>query len=284
MSDISLYIPGDSFFHKCDARVKMLLLVIVSILAFLFHSPYLTGFLFLIGILFNYMSIGSRMFKHMLTRMVIIMMFFLIILHGFVNPKGVTPALFFGHTISLPFFGAYTLEGFYLGLVFWLRLSSIILMAELFVSTTSPSDLVHGLHKLGIPYNFCFMVSMSLQLIPISVREAQIINSAQKARGLPEKTIIDRFKGLLPMFVPLVVSSLERMEKTSMALECRGFGNTNNPTEMSDIVVRKQDILLICAAVLLLAASIFVRIRYGSLDMTNELRSWADCFRLGIKL
>ncbi len=284
MSDISLYIPGDSFFHKCDARVKMLLLVIVSILAFLFHSPYLTGFLFLIGILFNYMSIGSRMFRHMLTRMVFIMMFFLIILHGFVNPKGVTPALFFGHTISLPFFGAYTLEGFYLGLVFWLRLSSIILMAELFVSTTSPSDLVHGLHKLGIPYNFCFMVSMSLQLIPISVREAQIINSAQKARGLPEKSIIDRFKGLLPMFVPLVVSSLDRMEKTSIALECRGFGNTNNPTEMSDIVVRKQDILLICAAVLLLAASIFVRIRYGSLDMTNELRSWADCFRLGIKL
>ena len=283
MTNISMYIPGNSFFHKCDSRVKMLLLVIVSIMAFLFHSPYVCGFLFLTGFIFNYMALGSRMFRHMLTKMVIIMMFFLIILHGFVNPRGETPALFFGKVISLPFFGAYTLEGFYIGLVFWLRLSSIILMAELFVSTTSPSDLINGLHKLGVPYNFCFMVSMSLQLIPISVREATIINSAQRARGLPEKSIIDRFRGLLPMFVPLVVSSLERMEKTSMALECRGFGNTNNPTNMSDIVIRKSDIALVAVSVLLLVASIVLRIRYGSLNVTDYLNSWSDCFRLGIR-
>lgn len=280
MSDMSMYIPGNSFFHKCDARVKMLLLVIVSIMAFLFHSPYLSGFLLIVGAVFNYISIGNRMFKHMLTRMIIIMMFFLIILHGFVNPRGETPASFFGQVISLPFFGAYTYEGFYLGLVFWLRLSSIIMMAELFISTTSPSDLIHGLHKLGVPYNFCFMVSMSLQLIPISVREAQIINSAQRARGLPEKSIVDRFKGLLPMFVPLVVSSLERMERTSMALECRGFGNTNNPTSMSDIVIRKSDIALMVITLLLLVACVVIRIRFGSFDMTDHLTSWADCFRL----
>lgn len=280
MSDMSMYIPGNSFFHKCDARVKMLLLVIVSIMAFLFHSPYLSGFLLIVGAVFNYISIGNRMFKHMLTKMIIIMMFFLIILHGFVNPRGETPASFFGQVISLPFFGAYTYEGFYLGLVFWLRLSSIIMMAELFISTTSPSDLIHGLHKLGVPYNFCFMVSMSLQLIPISVREAQIINSAQRARGLPEKSIVDRFKGLLPMFVPLVVSSLERMERTSMALECRGFGNTNNPTSMSDIVIRKSDIALMAVTLLLLVACVVIRIRFGSFDMTDHLTSWADCFRL----
>lgn len=280
MSDMSMYIPGNSFFHKCDARVKMLLLVIVSIMAFMFHSPYLSGFLLIVGAVFNYISIGNRMFKHMLTRMIIIMMFFLIILHGFVNPRGETPASFFGQVISLPFFGAYTYEGFYLGLVFWLRLSSIIMMAELFISTTSPSDLIHGLHKLGVPYNFCFMVSMSLQLIPISVREAQIINSAQRARGLPEKSIVDRFKGLLPMFVPLVVSSLERMERTSMALECRGFGNTNNPTSMSDIVIRKSDIALMVITLLLLVACVVIRIRFGSFDMTDHLTSWADCFRL----
>ncbi|MBR0473627.1 MAG: energy-coupling factor transporter transmembrane protein EcfT [Erysipelotrichaceae bacterium] len=280
MSDMSMYIPGNSFFHKCDAKVKMLLLVIVSIMAFLFHSPYLSGFLLIVGAVFNYISIGNRMFKHMLTRMIIIMMFFLIILHGFVNPRGETPASFFGQEISLPFFGAYTYEGFYLGLVFWLRLSSIIMMAELFISTTSPSDLIHGLHKLGVPYNFCFMVSMSLQLIPISVREAQIINSAQRARGLPEKSIVDRFKGLLPMFVPLVVSSLERMERTSMALECRGFGNTNNPTSMSDIVIRKSDIALMVITLLLLVACVIIRIRFGSFDMTDHLTSWADCFRL----
>ena len=80
-----------------------------------------------------------------------------------------------------------------------------------------------------------------------------------------------------------ILSSLERMEKTSMALECRGFGNTNNPTNMSDIVIRKRDIALVAVSVLLLVASIVLRIRYGSLNVTDYLNSWSDCFRLGIR-
>ncbi len=278
--NMNVYIPGNSFFHKCDVRVKLLLVVIVSILAFLFFSPYSTGFLFICALLANLISIGKKTFSHLLTRMVFVMMLFLLVMHGFANPKGVTPALFFGKELSIPFFGSYKLEGFYLGLVNLLRLGSIILTAEVLMSTTSPNDMIVGLHKMGIPYNFCFMISMSLQLIPISIREAGIISSAQRARGLPEKSLIDRFKGLLPMFVPLVVSSLDRVEKTSMALECRGFGNSAHPTDLSEITVRKSDIALACIAVLLLAIGIYVRIRYGTLDMTQHISNWADCFRL----
>ena len=85
------------------------------------------------------------------------------------------------------------------------------------------------------------------------------------------------------MFVPLVVSSLDRMEKTSMALECRGFGYSEEPTDLSDITVRKSDYLLIAVVIILLAASIFCRIRYGSLDMTDHLTCWADCFKIYIR-
>ncbi len=278
--NITLYIPGNSFFHRCDCRIKLLLVAAVSVLAFLFFSPYNTGILFIASFAFNLMSIGKRTFSHILTKMVLIMGIFLMLMHGFVNPKGITPALFFGREISIPVFGAYTLEGFYLGMVNWFRLGSIIMTAELFVSTTSPNDMIVGLHKLGIPYNFCFMISMSLQLIPVSAREATIIQSAQRARGLPEKNLADRFKGLLPMFVPLVVSSLDRMEKTSMALECRGFGNSKTPTDLSDITVRKADICLAASLAVILVMSVVIRIRFGSLNMTEHLRSWADCFRL----
>ena len=278
--NVSLYIPGDSFFHRCDARVKLLLVLAVSVLAFIFFNPYTNGFLILCAFIFDLIALGRKTFSHILTKMVFIMFIFLMFMHGFVNPNGVTPALFFGKQISIPVFGAYTLEGFYLGLVNWCRLGSIILTAELFVSTTAPNDLITGLHKLGVPYNFCFMISMSLQLIPISGREAVIIQSAQRARGLPEKNLVDRFKGLLPMFVPLVVSSLDRMEKTSMALECRGFGNSSSPTELSNIKIRTSDIILSAVTILLMIFSIYVRIRYGSLNMTQHLKSWADCFRL----
>ena len=109
--------------------------------------------------------------------------------------------------------------------MFWLRLSSIVLIAMLFVTTTSSAEIMRGLQKLGVPFRFCFMLTMSLQLIPITAREAGIIGSAQRARGLPEKNFIDKLKGLVPMFVPMVVSSLSRMETMSMALESRAFGN-----------------------------------------------------------
>jgi len=279
-NSVTLYIPGDSFFHKCDARVKLLMLAVISVVAYLFFNPWLLLVLFIIAIMSDIISLKAGFKKHMMTKMVIIMFFFLIVLHGFVNPAGHTPALFFGKPIKLPYFGYYTLEGFYMGITNWLRLSSVILTAELFVSTTSPAALVTGLHKLGIPFTFCFMISMSLQLIPIATREATIINSAQRARGLPEKTLIDRFKGLLPMFVPLVVSSLDRMEKMSMALECRGYGNSANPTDLSDITIRTSDIIVIVLFVMLLVVSVFLRLRFGSFNIVDSLTSWSDIFRL----
>ena len=52
---------------------------------------------------------------------------------------------------------------------------------------------------------------------------------------------------------------------------------------MSDIVIRKSDIALVAVSVLLLVASIVLRIRYGSLNVTDYLNSWSDCFRLGIR-
>ena len=280
MKDISLYIPGNSFFHRCNCRVKLLFIAVYTVIAYMFFTPSVLAFLFVTAMAFNVIAIGKKAFTHLMTKMVVIMMFFLIILHGFVNPVGVTPATMFGHTITLPFFGSYTVEGFYMGLVNWLRLSSVILIAELFVTTTSPQDMMNGFHKLGLPYNFCFMLSASLQLIPISTREANIIASAQRARGLSEKTIVDRFKGLVPMFVPLVVSSLGRMETMSMALESRAFGNTSHPTELIDSSFKKSDLAAAALAVVLLFAFAGIRVMFGSLDIVNQISSIRDVFAL----
>ena len=185
------------------------------------------------------------------------------------------PAQFWGHQLRIPFFGCYTVDGFYLGLVFWLRLSSIVLIAMLFVTTTSSAEIMRGLQKLGVPFRFCFMLTMSLQLIPITAREAGIIGSAQRARGLPEKNFIDKLKGLVPMFVPMVVSSLSRMETMSMALESRAFGNTKHPTEMTEIRVRPGDLALLAAGIILMIVAIVIRVRFGSLNWASQVDCWS---------
>lgn len=278
MKEMTLYQPGNSFFHNCDSRVKLFLMIVYAVVAFLFYNPVFPLILFIIGLLLNFMATGSYTVKNLLFKMIVIMMIFLIILHGFVNPQGKTSALFFGHILSIPYFGVYTIEGFYLGLVFWLRMSSIIFIAMLYLSTTSPGEMMNGLQKLGVPFKFCFMLSMSLQLIPISTREAKIIVSAQRARGLAEKNIIDKVKGLLPMFVPLVVSSLDRMETLSMSLESRAFGNTKHPTTLGDIKIRKIDVAILIFCIIFVIISVFIRIKYGEFNWVYQVKTWKDVF------
>ena len=82
------------------------------------------------------------------------------------------------------------------------------------------------------------------------------------------------------MFVPLVVSSLDRMEKMSMALECRGFGNSSKPTDLSDIQIQPIDIAFIVAYVLLFVGGVVVRVMYGKFDMVSVVKTWSDVLRL----
>ena len=110
--------------------------------------------LFVVTLSLNLVSTGSYTVKNFMFKMILVMMVFLIILHGFVNPGGKTPALFFGHELRIPYFGAYTIEGFYLALVFWFRMSTVILAAMLYITTTSPSEMMSGLQKLGVPFKF----------------------------------------------------------------------------------------------------------------------------------
>ena len=103
MKDISLYIPGNSFFHRCDCRVKLLFIAVYTVIAYMFFTPSVLAFLFVTAMVFNVIAIGSKAFTHLMTKMVVIMMFFLIIIHGFVNPVGVTPWAFFPFRAKSPF-------------------------------------------------------------------------------------------------------------------------------------------------------------------------------------
>ena len=118
MQSVTLYYPGTSFFHLCDCRVKLLLMLIFTVIAFLFYNPIVPAALFIAALLMNLSAIGTRTFKNFLFKMILVMMAFLLVLHGFANPNGSVPAQFWGHQLRIPFFGCYTVDGFYLGLVF----------------------------------------------------------------------------------------------------------------------------------------------------------------------
>jgi energy-coupling factor transport system permease protein len=276
--DSTLYRPGNSFFHRRDSRLKLFLLVEFGALSFLFYNPLLPLLLALTALFLNCVSTGIYTFKNLFFRIVLVMMIFLVILHGFANPAGKTPALFFGHPLTLPYFGSYTLEGFYIAMVFWLRMACVTLAALLYVSTTTQAALVSGLQRTGLPFSFCFMLSLSLSIIPTGAREARIIHSAQCARGLTHRKGLLKIRGLPSLFVPLVVSSLDRMETLSMALESRAYGSIKQPTTLYDTTAGKGDTILLALLLAALLGATADRLRFGSLNWIDRLDSWGHVF------
>ena len=111
------------------------------------------------------------------------------------------------------------------------------------------------------------------------VSQEEIAEVVSTWTGIPVSKMmqgeLDKLKGLVPMFVPMVVSSLSRMETMSMALESRAFGNTKHPTEMTEIRVRPGDLALLAAGIILMIVAIVIRVRFGSLNWASQVDCWS---------
>jgi energy-coupling factor transport system permease protein len=122
-------------------------------------------------------------------------------------------------------------EGIYSGLSMELRIYCVTTFALVAIMTTHPSDLFTALQRLGMPYVLNFIMTVTLQLIPILQNEFAIVLSAQKSRGLKGTG----FSALLPSMVPVFVGAIERVQQLSISLESRAFGSKGIKTSYRNI-------------------------------------------------
>lgn len=270
----SLYLPGNSFFHRLDSRTKLGLVGALLIIAFSFFNPTVPLIVLALSLVLNMAATGGYVYRSPVAKMFYMLIVVATLLQGFANPLGKTPATIGGHALVLPFFGSLKLEGLYYGLVFGFRVTAIAMAGFLYVTTTHPTDMVQGLVKLGIPHRFGLMFLMSLQLIPIASREAKIIVAAQRARGLPDRSLIERLRGLVALFVPLAVGSLERVEITAMALESRGYGSGRRPTPLVPAQFGTRDLLVLALAAVAVILTLVVRFTQGNITWLHDVRGW----------
>lgn len=110
------------------------------------------------------------------------------------------------------------------GIISGLRLLNIGTVFFLFFQTTPPELLSNGLLKMGFPYPFTFVLSASMQFIPVLIRHARNIRDAQRARGIPIEGGI-RSIFYLPAFAgPLLIQAFKFADELAEAMEARGFG------------------------------------------------------------
>ena len=112
-----------------------------------------------------------------------------------------------------------------------LKYFATIPMALLFILTTDPSEFAASLNKIGVSYKVAYTVSIALRYIPDVQRDYKDISFAQQARGIDlssKEKLSKRIKNSAAILMPLIFSSLERIDKISLAMELRAFGNNKS--------------------------------------------------------
>jgi len=105
-----------------------------------------------------------------------------------------------------------------------LRLLAMGTVFFLFFQTTSPESLSNALIKMGIPYAFAFVLTASMQFIPVLVRRASNIRDAQRARGIPLEGGLGMVRHFPALAGPLLIQAFKLADELAEAMEARGFG------------------------------------------------------------
>ena len=124
--------------------------------------------------------------------------------------------------------------------------------------TTHPSQFASSMNQIGIPYKIAYSVSLTLRYIPDLQEEFYLIRMSQEARGLElsnKAKFSQRIKGNLQIIVPLIFSSLERIDTIATAMELRRFGKNKKRTWYTYQAFQRLDIEVILLAILFLLLS-----------------------------
>jgi len=105
-----------------------------------------------------------------------------------------------------------------------LRLLAIGTAFFLFFQTTPPEALSNALLKMGVPYPFAFVLSASMQFVPVLVRRLGNIRDAQRARGIPIEGGLSLLLHLPALAGPLLIQAFKFADELAEAMEARGFG------------------------------------------------------------
>lgn len=144
---------------------------------------------------------------------------------------------------------------------------SAVPMAILFIVTTEPSEFAASLNKLGISYKIAYSVAITLRYIPDIQNEYHDIAFAQQARGIDmskKEKFTRRIKNSAAILMPLIFSSLDRIETISCAMELRSFGNNKKRTWYRKREFTKSDYVAMGVAVVLFIISLSLNIHRAS--------------------
>ena len=235
---IGQYFPGRSLVHRMDPRVKLVLTFAYIVAVFIPRNWVGMG----LAAVFLVFSVAlSRLPLKLVWKSV----------------KPILPLVLFTSVINIFFVDGgdilvdwwifhITVRGVVTAVFIALRIVCLIAGSSLLTYTTSPTTLTDALERLMKPlkllhvhvHEIAMMMTIALRFIPTLVEETDKIMSAQKARGADIESggLMQRVRALIPILIPLFVSSFRRAYELAMAMECRCYHGGEGRTRMKHLV------------------------------------------------
>lgn len=264
LKDITIgqYFPGSSPVHRMDPRFKLIMTLLF--IAMLFMGQHLYSICF--GIVFCILALAlSRIPVKLIWKSIkplIPVLLITAILDLFMVDSG--DVYLHWHFLKI------TAGGVRTAVLMVTRIIVLLAGSSLLTYTTSPiamtdaiERLLSPLKKLHVPvHTFAMMMTISLRFIPTLLEETDKIMTAQKARGasFSEGNLLQRAKALVPILVPLLVSSFHRAEELATAMECRCYRGETGRTKMRQLHAAGRDYAAMIVTLLLFAGAVAVKI------------------------
>ncbi len=245
MRDITLgqFIAGDSILHRCDPRTKILImLVYVAMVFFVKQIPvFVLPLAFLIlALLLSKIPVSYILKSLKPIRLLLIFMFVL--------------NLFFtrGEQVLWDLgFWKLTMEAVIQSVFITIRIILLVTGASMLTLTTSPIALTDGIERLLAPFKvfhfpaheLAMMMTIALRFIPTLIEESDKIMKAQLSRGadLESGNLFARIKSMIPILIPLFVSSFRKADELAIAMESRCYHGGEGRTRLHSLKFGRED-------------------------------------------
>lgn len=278
MRDMTLgqYYPADSFTHKLDPRVKLLLVIAFIVMVFLVKNLIAYSAIILCVVIGTLVSRIPLIKVLKSIKGIIFLVLFTAVLN-LIFHKGET-VLWSWWRITI------SVEGIFFSLKMALRLILLVAGTTLLTYTTTPMGLTDGMESLMYPlklikvptHDIAVIMSIALRFIPILSEEVDKIMMAQKARGASFDTggIVKRAKALLPVLIPLFVSAFRRADELALALDARCYNATPNRTRYQVMKLSYRDVIAVLGTAVFLVSVIALNMNFWGAYVPPENLWW----------
>ena len=268
MINLFNYIDRHSPIHRLTGACKLVCLIAWSLAAMTsFYTPLLLALTIMSFLLFRLAKLKVKDISFVLGLMLVYIVINNVLIFLFSPEHGTT--IYGTQTVLFKLAGPYvvTAEQLFYHLNVILKNACTIPIVLLFVCTTNPSEFAASLNRIGVSYKISYAVSLALRYIPDIQREYRDISLAQQARGTEmskKASLVNRLKAASSILIPLILTSMERIETISNAMELRGFGKNAKRTWYSGRKFSKMDIISIAICMILMVLSFLITFLNGS--------------------